>query len=81
MYFEWFGDLKELEMYDKKWGKLYDGSDGVAWLGRYAPHNKKYHWVYFFKAKDFNTWVNRKPVDFYKRDYNVIQHSEQEYFE
>ena len=80
-YFDWFGDIKELEKLDKKWKKLYDGSDGVEWLGRYAPQNKKMHWVYFYKVKDLATWANRKPQDFYTRDYNVLTHSTVEYFQ
>jgi hypothetical protein len=80
VYFDWFGDIKELEELDNKWKELYDGSDGVEWLGRYGPHNKKLHWVYFYKVKDLSAWANRKPQDFYKRDYNVLTHNIIEYF-
>ena len=79
-YFDWFGPIEELEDLDKKFKKHFNGSEGVEWLGRFGPQNKKFHWTYFFKAKDFNAWVNRKPVEGFKRDYNVLTHNIVEYF-
>jgi hypothetical protein len=64
----------------KKLGKLYDGKDGVEFLGRFAPHNKLLHWTHFYKVKDMKTWANRKPFD-YKRDYKVHPHSIVEHYE
>ncbi len=80
--FDWFGPISELEEWEKKLKKHFDGKDGVEFLGRFAPHNKKYHWTRFFWAKDFKTWANRKIPEFApKRDYKVMTHSVAEYYE
>ncbi len=79
--FDWYGPIEELEEIDKKLKKLYDGKDGVEFLGRYAPHNKQLHWTRFFWAKDFKTWFNRKIPDLPKRDYSKMTHSIGEYYE
>ena len=80
-HFDWFGPIEELEEWDQRYKKLWDGSDGVELLGRFAPQNKKYHWTYIFKARDFNAWVNRKQPDpAYKRDYTKFTHNELEYY-
>ena len=82
-HFDWFGPIEELDEIDKKLKKFYDGKDGVEFLGRFAPHNHKYHWTRFFKAKDFKTWVNRKlpSPPFYIRDYDVMTHTVGDYYE
>jgi hypothetical protein len=80
-HFDWFGPIEELEEIDKKLHEIRNGSDGVEFLGRFSPLNKRYHWTYFFKAKDFNAWVHRKPMDFYKRDKKVEPYTEQEFYE
>ena len=81
MHFDWFGPIKELEEIDKKLKELWNGSDGVELLGRFSPHNHKFHWTWFVKAKDMETWVKRKRPTFYKRDYKVHTHQIAEYYE
>lgn len=73
-HYDWFGPIKELDEMAKKLKEHFNGKDGVEFLGRYAPHNKKFHWTHIYKAKDYNAWVNRKPME-YKRDYKVHTHS------
>ena len=80
-HYDWFGPIEELEKWEKIYKKHFDGSHGVEYLGRFGPVNKKYHWTNFWKAKDWNAWVNRKYPDIpYKRDYKVNTHSELEFY-
>jgi hypothetical protein len=80
-YFDWFGPIEELDEWEKKLKKLYDGSDGVELLGRFVPHNQKFHWTRIYKAKDFNAWVNRKMLSQpFKRDIKVMTHALIDYY-
>ena len=82
-HFDWFGDPKELEKWDKIWKKHYDGSADVKFMGRKGPHNKKYHWTNFWKVKNLSTWENRtwpEETKDFKRDYKVYSHIEYEYY-
>jgi hypothetical protein len=83
-HFDWFGDMEELEKWDKIFKKHYDGSEGVEYMGRFGPHNKKYHWTNIWKAKDFVTWLQRthpEEMKTFKRDYKIYSHSVSEYYE
>lgn len=82
-HFDWFGSIEELAKMDRKYKEMFDGSKGIEFLGRHVPGNKKYHWTYFYKAKDFATWVTEfSEADFswYKRDIKVHTHAEMEYY-
>jgi len=79
-HFDWFGSIEELEKLEAGAKKHWDGSDGVKFLGRFGPHNKKYHWTHFYKVTDMSTWANRKPFPGYKRDYKIVTHQEFEYY-
>ena len=79
-HFDWYGSIDDLKELDKKFKKLRDGSEGVEFLGRFSPQNKKYHWTFVFKAKDFKTWTNMTPQDFYKRDFKELTHAVYEYY-
>lgn len=79
-HFDWLGSIEKLEELDKNFKKLRDGSEGVEFLGRYSPQNKKFHWTFFFEAKDLKTWTNMKSQDFYKRDFKELTHVVTEYY-
>ena len=56
---------------------------GVEWLGRFEPQNKKYHWTYIWKAKDWNSWHTKTyPEESanFKRDFKVYSHVEYEFY-
>ena len=73
-HFDWFGSIEELEKLEADVKKLWDGSDGVKFLGRFAPSNRKYHYTWFNKATDDITWANRKRLEGFKRDYKILTH-------
>ena len=81
-HFDWFGPQEKLKEFDKKLKAFYDGKDGVEFLGRFGPHNQKFHYTFFYKAKDFNAWINRKmpspPI--YERKYDELTHNVMEYY-
>jgi hypothetical protein len=82
-HFDWFGDLEEVEKWDKINKRHYDGSEGVEFMGRFGPHNKKYHWTAIWKVKDLVTWVNRtypEEMKTWQRDYKTYSHVEYEYY-
>ena len=79
-HFDWAGSIEDLEELDKNFKKLRDGSEGVEFLGRYSPQNKKFHWTFVFKAKDFKAWTNKSTQDFYKRDFKELTHAVNEYY-
>jgi len=80
-HFDWFGSIEELEEVEKKLKKHWDGKDGIEFLGRYSPTNKRFHWTHFYKVKDWQAWANQKPLPGYKRDYNVVHHAIYEFYE
>jgi hypothetical protein len=82
-HFDWFGPVEELAKIDKKYREMFDGRKGIEFLGRYAPHNKKYHWTYVYNAKDFVTFVteyDKADFSWYKRDIKVHTHAVLEYY-
>jgi len=68
-YFDWYGteqELKELdEIIDKECAKI----DGMKNLGRYGPHNRKYHFCRVFETDTYP--LPSLPVP---RDYNKMTH-------
>jgi hypothetical protein len=75
---DWYGSIKDLEELEKKLKEACNEA-GVEFLGRFAPHNKKFHWTLFYRVKDLKDWLNVK-FDWYKRDRKVHTHSVMEYY-
>ena len=71
-YFDWQGTMEELEKFDKVVVKECDKFEGVKYKGRYGPHNKKFHWAYFFKIESYDEF-NKVGADI-PRDYNKMSH-------
>lgn len=71
-YMDWHGTMEELEELDKYIEKDCKKIEGVEFVGRYAPHNVKYHWAHFFKVKDYNQF--QKIGNDWPRDYNKASH-------
>ena len=80
MHYDWFGTIEELVKLEEGLKNHFDGSDGVKFLGRFGPHNKKYHWTFFFKATDLSTWANRKPLQGFTRDYKIMTLQVMDYY-
>ena len=78
-YFDWHGTMKELEELDKIVEKECEKAEGLKYKGRYGPHNRKYHWAYFYKAESYNHF-NAMGQDI-PRDYNKMSHILTEIFE
>jgi len=51
LYFDWFGALEELKEMEEKMIAAFAPADGVEYKGRYAPDNRKFHFVYVFETK------------------------------
>lgn len=82
MHFDWYGSIEELEKYEESVKKLCEGIDGVKFLGRFEPHNKKFHWTFFFKVKDMSIWAKLPPQpEGFERDYKILTHIVNEYYE
>lgn len=77
-YIDWEGTMEELEKWDKEVEKACEKTEGVKYKGRWGPHNKKYHWAYFFKAESFNHWMEMGPK--LPRDYSKVSHLVMDYF-
>ena len=78
-YFDWQGTMEELEEWGKIVEKECEKGEGVKYKGRYGPHNRKYHWAYFFKVDGYNQW-NSLGQDI-PRNYNKMSHAATEIFE
>ena len=76
-YIDWEGTMDELKKWDKEVEKSCKETR-VKYMGRWGPHNKKYHWAYFFEAETFEKWMEmgRK----LPRDYSKVSHLEMDYF-
>ena len=76
-YVDWHGTMDELEKYDKAIEKACKEL-GIKFHGRQAPHNKKYHWAYFYEADSFDDWM--KTAAKIPRDYTKVSHMVIDYF-
>jgi hypothetical protein len=73
IYWDFFGDADELKEVDKHFKKMGDESEGVEYLGRYAPTGLKWHWAYFYKCESEEAWIKRKRIQ-WDRDYTKWTH-------
>jgi hypothetical protein len=74
-YFDWQGTMEELEKFDKIIEKECEKIEGVKYKGRYGPHNKKYHWAYFYKIESYDKWMTMGsdiPRDYSKASHIVV---------
>ena len=54
LYFDWFGTAEELEELDEKMKAACAEADGVDYRGRYAPDNRKFHFVSMFEVESYD---------------------------
>jgi hypothetical protein len=53
LYFDWFGTVEELEEFEEEAAIVYAEEDGVEFKGRYAPDNRKFHFVYVYETDSY----------------------------
>jgi len=54
LYFDWFGTAEELKKSEEKLTAACAELDGVEYKGRYAPDNRKYHFVWLFEVESYD---------------------------
>jgi len=54
LYFDWFGTAEELKEMEEKMTAACAEVGGVEYEGRYAPDNRKYHFVYVFEVESYD---------------------------
>ena len=75
-YFDWWGTDEELAKLDQDMKKMSEEVDGVEFLGRWAVHTRKYHWVRMWEAESYLKWLNPprpNPRDKKKMSHVVIE--------
>ncbi len=77
---DWGGTAERLKAHDEAWKKACDETEGVEYMGRYKPWNKKYHWTYFTKVKDLPTWYGASSNYEWDRDPKEMIHTELEFY-
>lgn len=53
LYFDWFGTPNELKEFTRKMKEAVSAVGGVHYRGRYAPDNRKFHFVDLFEAESY----------------------------
>jgi uncharacterized protein with von Willebrand factor type A (vWA) domain len=71
-YFDYNGSMDDLEKRTKQVEKVANATEGVKFMGRYAPHNRKFHFVFVYEAESYNHMWNA--WNKLERDYNVMSH-------
>lgn len=64
--------MEDLEESTKKVEEAVKTTDGVKFMGRYAPHNRKYHFVFMYEAESYNHMWN--VWNKLERDYDAMPH-------
>lgn len=75
LYIDWFGTAEELKEFEEKLKAACAEVGGIEYKGRYAPHNRKYHFVYLFEVESYQKLLEageKMPP----RDYKKLTHGE-----
>ena len=79
LYFDWFGTAEELKELDEKVRAACAEADGVDYKGRYAPDNRKYHFVSVFEVESYDKLLEvllgpkMPPRDYKKLTHGVFE--------
>lgn len=75
LYFDWFGTAGELEELEEKLISLFAQADVVEYKGRYAPDNRKFHFVYVFEVESYDRLMEvLTGREMPPRDYRKLTH-------
>lgn len=75
LYFDWFGTTEELEELEEKLITAFTQADGVEYRGRYAPDNRKFHFVYVFEVESYDRLMEvLTGPEMPPRDYGKLTH-------
>jgi hypothetical protein len=80
MHFDFWGDENDLKKFDKANEEVAEKTEGMKYLGRYSPTNKKFHWTVFWKVKNFRTWEDSIENRTYKRNLKHLSHAVMEFY-
>ena len=79
LYFDWFGTAEELKELDEKVKAASAEVDGVDYKGRYAPDNRKYHFVSMYEVVSYQKLLEvllgpkMPPRDYKKLTHGVFE--------
>ena len=75
LYFDWFGTAEELSEIEDKMAAICAKKEGVEYRGRYAPDNRKFHFVYMFEAEKYEKILEvLTDPEMPPRDYKKLTH-------
>ena len=75
LYFDWFGTTEELEELEEKMIAVFAQADDVEYKGRYAPDNRKFHFVYVFEVESYDRLMEvLTGPEMPPRDYRKLTH-------
>ena len=82
MHIDWNGTEKQLKEYDESYEKTAEKTEGIKFVGRLVPWNKKYHFTYVLKCDDITRFHKFGQNWFaeYARDYGTVSHGEYEFY-
>ena len=75
LYFDWFGTAEDLEELEEKMMPVLTQADGAEYRGRYAPDNRKFHFVYVFEVESYDKLMEvLTGPEMPPRDYRKLTH-------
>ena len=75
LYFDWFGTAEELREVEEKLTAVCAEVGDVEYKGRYAPDNRKFHFVYMFEVKSYEKVLEvLTGPEMPPRDYKKLTH-------
>jgi len=75
LYFDWFGTAEELKESEEKLIAACAEVDGVEYKGRYAPDNRKFHFVWVYEVKSYEKLLEvLTGPEMPPRDYKKLTH-------
>jgi hypothetical protein len=80
IHFDFWGDDDDLKKFDKANIDMAEKTEGMEYLGRFAPTNKKFHWTSFYKIKNFRTWEDAIENRSYERNKKHLSHAHVEFY-
>ncbi len=75
LYFDWFGTAEELKELETTMTAACAKAEGVEYRGRYAPDNRKFHFVYMYEVESYQKLLEvLMDPEMPPRDYKKLTH-------